>query len=207
MTKTEGFIPQQKPTRLLSAAGFCLICLICQVLFFVPPAESAGMFAPGGGEINITAQQMVMQSDRNMTEFIGEVHATQADTTVRSESLKVFYESGADSDMQETGVSKDAIRRLIATGSVIIDFQDSTAYCEEAVYTAKDELLVLTGDTARIEGRGSVITGRKITLNQNTGEVVVNGDNDDGRVEAVFQSGSEPNGDADSRGQSNGAQK
>lgn len=164
------------------------------------------MFAPGGGEIHITAQRMVMQSDRNMAEFIGEVHATQADTTVRSESLKVFYESGADSDMQEDGVNQEAIRRVTATGSVIIDFQDSTAYCEKAVYTAKDGMLVLTGDTARLEGRDSVITGREITLNRNTGEVVVSGDKN-GQVEAVFQSDSEPDGDAGSRDRSNGAQK
>ncbi|MBS3732429.1 MAG: hypothetical protein KGY42_05950 [Desulfobacterales bacterium] len=149
---------------------------------------------------------MVMQSDRNVAEFIGEVHATQADTTIRSESLKVFYESGADSDMQEGGVNEEAIRRVTATGSVIINFQDSTAHCEKAVYTAKDGMLVLTGDTARLEGSDSVITGRKITLNRNTGEVVVSGDND-GRVEAVFQSGSEPNGETGSRGRSNGAQK
>jgi len=203
LTKTKGFIPQQIPAHLFLAAGLCLVCL---VLFFLTPAQSAGMFAPGGGEINITAQRMVMQSERNVAEFIGEVHATQADTTVRSESLKVFYKSGTDSDMQEGGVNEAAIRRVTASGSVIIDFQDSTAYCEKAVYTAKDGMLVLTGNTARIEGRGSVITGREITLNRNTGEVVVSGDND-GRVEAVFQSGSEPNGDTGSRGRSNGAQK
>ncbi|MFP3980217.1 MAG: LptA/OstA family protein [Desulfobacterales bacterium] len=203
MTKTEDIIPQQRPANRLSAAGLCLVCL---VLFFAAPAQSAGMFAPGGGEIHITAQRMVMQSDRNMAEFIGEVHATQADTTVRSESLKVFYESGADSDMQEGGVNQEAIRRVIATGSVIIDFQDSTAYCEKAVYTAKDGMLVLTGDTARLEGRDSVITGREITLNRNTGEVVVSGDKN-GRVEAVFQSDSEPDGDTGSRDRSNGAQK
>lgn len=203
MTKTEDLIPQQIQARLLSAACFCFICL---VFFFTPPAESAGMFSPGGGQINITAQRMVMQSDRNMAEFIGEVNATQADTSVRSESLKIFYKSGANSDMQEGGVNEDAIRQVIATGSVVIDFQDSTAYCEKAVYTAKDGLLVLTGDTARIESRDSVVTGRKITLNRNTGEMVVNGDKD-GRVEAVFQSDSQQAGNKDSRDRSGDAQK
>ena len=203
MTRTKGIIPQQIQARLLSVACFCFIYL---VFFYIPPAESAGMFAPGGGQINITAQRMVMQSNRNMAEFIGEVHATQAETAVRSESLKVFYESGTNSDMEKGGVNKDAIRQVIATGSVVIDFQDSTAYCEKAVYTAKDGLLVLTGDTARIEGRESVVTGRKITLNRNTGEMVVNGDKN-GRVEAIFQSGARQAENKDSPDRSGDAQK
>ncbi len=143
------------------------------------------MFDPGGGEIRITSDRMIMQTGGNAVEFTGNVRAVQDETTVRSKQLKIFYKSGAVSD-QDAGMDEDAIERIDAAGDVIINFEDTTARADKAVYTAGDGLLKLYGLPACLEKKESVITGRQITMNRNTGEVVVDGNNQ-GRVEAVFK--------------------
>lgn len=179
----------KKAAVLLKAA--CLSLLSLCVLSIAPaPARAAGIFQPGSGQIKITSEQMVMQTGKHFAEFIENVHATQKDTSVRSDRLKVYYKPGTDTGTQEGGLDKNAIERIVATGSVTIDFEDRRAVCEKAVYTAKDNLLTLSGNKPRIESKGNMVTGSKITLNQETGEIVVTGDKQE-RVEAVFQSESE----------------
>lgn len=177
----------KKAAVLLKAACLSLLSLC---VISIAPARAAGIFQPGSGQIKITSERMVMQTGKHFAEFIENVHATQKDTSVRSDRLKVYYKPGTDTGTQEGGLDKNAIERIVAIGNVTIEFQDRRAVCGKAVYTAKDNLLILSGNNPRIESKGSMVTGREITLNQETGEIVVTGDKQE-RVEAVFQSESE----------------
>lgn len=180
-------------------AAFMLIAAwICLALAPALPCRaqqaSKPMFDPGGGEIRINSDRMKMQTGENTAEFTGNVHAVQDNTSVRSDTLKIFYRSGADPGAQQAGMSEDAIERIDAEGDVIIDFEDTTATGEKAVYTAEDGLLKLYGLPARIESSESVITGKEITMNRNTGEMEVHGKDKD-RVEAVFKPASDSGSD------------
>lgn len=154
------------------------------------------MFDPGGGEIRIKSDRMKMQTGGDSAEFTGNVHAVQGDTSVRSDRLKIFYRSGANPGQQEDGMTEEAIERIDAGGNVIIDSRDTTATAEKAIYTSQDGLLKLFGLPARIESSDSVITGKEVTMNRDTGEIEVHGDDSD-RVEAVFKP-SQDSGDDES---------
>lgn len=176
-----------KPDR--TAAFAAVTCLVLCLLAAGPsPAGTGtGIFASGSGRIHITADRMIMKPDERLAEFEGNVRAVQADTEIRAARLQIFYKPRADSAPGEPGLNREAIERVVAAGSVVIDFQEKTARCDRAVYTAGDGLLKLSGDRVSIESRDNVIAGREITLNGNTGEITVSGGGEK-RVEAVFQS-------------------
>ncbi|MCF8025089.1 MAG: hypothetical protein K9K82_06340 [Desulfobacteraceae bacterium] len=183
------FIQKGKTLLFLFAAWLCIV--LATTLPCPAQQPSGQVFDPGGEEIRITSDRMIMQTDNNIVEFIGNVNALQGKTSVHSKRLKIFYRSGAASGVQEGGMSQDAIKRLEALGEVTINFKETTATSETAVYTAENGLLELSGDPARLETGENVITGKTITMNRNTGEVVAHG-NKESRVEAVFTPSSKP---------------
>lgn len=144
------------------------------------------VFAPGAGEIRITSDQMVMHTGGNQAEFTGDVHAVQGETSMRSKRLKVFYKSNSGSGVQNEGVKKDSIKKIEASGDVIIDFRQTTARAQKAVYTAEDGVLKLNGSPASLENSESVITGTQIIMHRDTGDLEVKGDSDQ-QVEAVIK--------------------
>ncbi|MFW6081172.1 MAG: LptA/OstA family protein [Desulfosalsimonas sp.] len=196
MTTDNPITTTGKATAILIAVCLCLA--LAPVLPCHAQQDPEPMFDPGGGEIRINSDRMKMQTGGNSAEFTGNVHAVQGETSVRSNRLKIFYRSGEAPGTQEDGMTEEAIERIDAEGDVIIDFRDTTARAEKAVYTAEDGLLRLFGLPARIESSDSVITGKEVTMNRNTGEVEVHGD-DNGRVEAVFKPAPASGGDESER--------
>ena len=79
-----------------------------------------------------------------------------------------------------------SVKEIIATGNVKIEFEDKTAQCEKAVYLTTSNSLILTGEESRLQSENSYITGNKITVFQDTGQIIVDGSNEK-RVNAVFQ--------------------
>ena len=142
-------------------------------------------------KIHITAKKLVSNQDERFATFSGDVHAVQGDTSIRSDTLIVYYRSGADFTAQNSADKEGLIQKIVADGNVTIDFEDRTAFSEKAVYTARNGHLVLTGNPARIESQGNYITGNEIMLDRNTGEISVVGGTDN-RVEAVFESENGP---------------
>ncbi|MFP4452456.1 MAG: LptA/OstA family protein [Desulfobacterales bacterium] len=165
----------------LSACIFFATVLTCGA-----QDPSGPMFDPDGGEIRITSEKMIMQSEKNTAEFIGNAHAVQGDTSVRSNVLKVFYKSDTPSGARNNGMNEESIERIEALEQVTIESKDTTAEAETAVYTSEDGLLTLQGNPARLKTKESVVTGEQITINRNTGDVEVHGDKNQ-RVEAVLK--------------------
>lgn len=63
---------------------------------------------------------------------------------------------------------------------------DRKAFADKAVYTAQDEILILTGKTAKLMTGSSFVTGKKITLYRLEDKVIVESDGNN-RVEALFK--------------------
>lgn len=176
----------------------------CFMLFLflacpAPAASETGTQQTGGEKIHITADRLVSDQNKQYAEFSGDVCATQGDTVIDSNRLKVFYKSGADPGGNKTG--GEMIRKIVATGEVAISFENRTAYSEKAVYTTRSNEVVLSGPDTRIESKNNSINGEKIIWNRRTGEITVIGGTGK-RVEAVFESDSQlqnPAGDTNSK--------
>jgi lipopolysaccharide export system protein LptA len=165
--------------------------LVSFLLIFALPglglSQETGPGTDGGSRIHITSDRLVSRQADHFAEFSGNVRATQDNTVITAETLRVHFREGnrvspgADSN-------EDSIEKLVASGNVVIDYENTRAFCEQAVYTTSDGLLVLSGEKVTITDGGSSITGQKIVLNRITGEIVVTGENDS-RVEALFDQG------------------
>ena len=133
-------------------------------------------------ELQITADSLVASQKNQHVVFTGRVVAIYELTTITSDKLQVFYNDQAD----EETFSKSSIKKIIASGNVHIALEEKTAECDQAVYLTNSNSLVLTGEETRLESGNSFITGNKITIYQDTGQIIVDG-NDEKRVNAVFQ--------------------
>ncbi len=137
-------------------------------------------------KIHITANRLVMDTKEKCAVFIGNVRAIQENTVITSDRLKVFYNKDADKKNSAYATS-EMIKKIVATGNVIIKFDDKTATSRQAVYTIENRELILSGKESKIIKDGNSITGEKIIFNRETGQINVESGNEK-RVEAFFYS-------------------
>jgi len=134
-------------------------------------------------KLHITSDKLVSNQNELYITFIGHVKAIHGTTTLNSDRLRIFY-SKNDSDKKAPG--EENIKKIVATGNVTIEMKDGTAECDRAVYLTKTKTITLTGKNTRIRKEKNYITGEKITIHQDTGQIIVDS-NSDARVNAVFQ--------------------
>lgn len=130
--------------------------------------------------LNVTSDKMVAEKNQSTVEFTGNVKVVRADSILLAQSVKVFFHP---SETKEKGQS--SIKRILAKGHVEYTQGEDKAYSDQADYNMVDEVLVLTGEKAKLLTGKSWITGRKITLYKSDGRVVVESAKDS-RVNAFF---------------------
>jgi lipopolysaccharide export system protein LptA len=137
-------------------------------------------------KIRITADKLIAMVEAGEIEFIGNVRATQANTVVTADRLKIIYAS-AKSESQTVTLKPESIEKIIARGHVKIIHDSIIAETDQAEYTMKSAILVLTGERSVVTQGGQSISGAKFTLYRSDGKITVesNGKN---RVKAVFDS-------------------
>jgi lipopolysaccharide export system protein LptA len=159
---------------------------VIAIISFSVPCFSETIDTPNPAQdlkkLHITADSLVANQNNQYVVFSGQVVALYELTTITSDKLQVFYTDQAD----EEKFNKSSIKKIIASGNVHIDLEEKTAECDQAVYDTPSNSLVLTGEETRLQSKNSFITGNKITIHQNTGQIIVHG-NDDKRVNAIFQ--------------------
>ena len=82
-------------------------------------------------------------------------------------------------------VSASNVKKIVSTGNVRYIAGEQKAYADKAVYTAKDEILILSGKSPKLTTGSSFVTGKKITLFRLQDKVLVESE-DSKRVEAFF---------------------
>lgn len=135
--------------------------------------------------LHITADNLVANQNTRHIIFSGHVIALYDGKKITSEKLQVFYDDQAGTVPIDT-VDNSGVKKIIASGNVEILFEDKTGLCDQAVYVAATNSMVLTGKEVRLQSQTSYITGSKITIYQDSGQIIVDGDNGK-RVNAVFQ--------------------
>jgi lipopolysaccharide export system protein LptA len=136
-------------------------------------------------KIRIIADKLFAEIDAGVIEFVGNVKATQAETVVSADRLKIIYTP--DAVKGQTNVLKPAsIEKIIASGHVKINYNNIIAETDEAEYTIKSEVLVLKGEQSTLTQEGHSIIGTKFTLHRTDGKITVESSAKN-RVKAVFQ--------------------
>ncbi len=133
-------------------------------------------------KIHITSQRLISDHAGNIAEFVGDVHASQGDTQITADSLKIFFSSKSDTGDASPAQSLD---KLVATGNVEIKFDNRLAVARQAVYITAQRVLILNGPGASVTSGENTIAGETITFYRADGRFTVEG-GDNGRVTAII---------------------
>ncbi|HEY1411067.1 MAG TPA: LptA/OstA family protein, partial [Rhodopila sp.] len=171
--------------------------------------------------IQIEAATLEMRDKKKEATFSGNVKVVQGDTTMTSKTLVVFYESNsapaagapaagtpaaAPANAKAAAPAKGApmqaatpgpggassIKKLVASGNVVVTQKDQVVTGESAVFDTKSNLVTMLGGVVLTQGK-NVLRGDRLLVDMTTGVSRV--ESDSGRVQGLFQS---------SGGQSNG---
>ena len=142
-------------------------------------------------QIKISADTLTVNNEARYAEFSGHVKAEQGDTSIRADTIRIFYKAGVTENKEKEGkqsTGEDAIEKIVANGNVKIRFENRVAVSDEAVYITKTRVLVLSGANTKITSGNDSISGGKITLYRDEGRINIDSDKKS-RVEAVFYPG------------------
>jgi lipopolysaccharide export system protein LptA len=135
--------------------------------------------------IQIDAATLEVQDKNKMATFSGDVQVVQGDTTIKCQTLVVFYgpERGANANAyQHTNTAQSGqpqpkgavpqhaqdIRRIEARGGVTVISKDQNASGDLGVYDLKRKTITLTGNVVVSQGK-NVLRGDRVVVDTTTG--------------------------------------
>lgn len=141
-------------------------------------------------KIRISSDSMMADSQSKFVEFVGNVKASQGDTVITADRLKIFYKEvkAEAKEAKKELQGSNSVDKVVAQGNVRVQLEDKVAETQEAVYTTSDRILVLSGEDSRLISGNDSITGSKITFYRDSGRVKVESSGKKS-VEAVVFSG------------------
>jgi lipopolysaccharide export system protein LptA len=184
-----------------------------------PHAAAAG---PGQGiiqdqnqdqPIQIEAATLEVQDKNKMATFSGDVQVVQGDTTIKCQTLVVFYgaehgpgQGKAVAAQPAPGALQGAhiqqivpqrqqdIRRIEARGGVTVISKDQNASGDLGVYDLKKKTITLTGNVVVSQGQ-NVLHGDRVVVDTTTGNAhVESGGTSQNRVRALILPNKNENG-------------
>ena len=139
-----------------------------------------------GEQIQVVADKLITNNAEKYAEFVGDVRTRQGNFTITSEHLRIYYKDNLDNLQNQTG-SQELIQRIVASGHVKISSDKYIAEAERVEYDLDSAVLVLEGENTTIKNGNNIITGSKITVNRQDGQIIVEGSAEK-RVKARFYS-------------------
>lgn len=155
---------------------------VLTALFAPSPAFCASNKKATASNLNVVSDKMIAEQNKSMIEFTGHVKVTREDSILIADSVKVFFHPAKTKPQGQSNV-----KEIVATGNVEYTAGQRKAFADKAVYTTKDEKLVLTGKAPKMLTGKSYVTGKKITLFRLEERVMVESDGKK-RVQAFFDS-------------------
>ncbi len=142
--------------------------------------------------VDVVADQMVYEADKNTVEFQGNVEAVRGEFTMWSEILTLYLRSAKEGEGNASAgvgtMENNELERIVAERNVRFKNGTQTGSSAKATYLSDKSLLILEGDPVLHDGensvRGNII---RYYLNENR-SVVESGPAQ--RVHAVFSSDS-----------------
>ena len=164
--------------------------------------------------MQIEAATLEVRDKSKTATFSGNVQVVQGDTTMKCQSLVVFYgqEVGIGGDSTPVTTTKSTpgmpqgaqnIRRIEARGGVTVITKDQNASGDLGIYDLKTKTITLSGNVVVSQGQ-NVIHGEKVVVDMVTGNARVESGSSNGgagagapgpgRVRALIQPGKGQNG-------------
>ena len=160
-----------------------LLTLACFALFLT---SNSGLTETSNEKsqkpIHVVSDKMTAEEKSSMVEFSGNVKAVMEDSTLFADSIQIYFN---DNKKEKESAAQSSVNKIIATGSVKYISKERKALADKAVYTTKNEILILTGKSPKLITGSSFVTGTKITLFRKEDKVIVESDGTK-RVEALF---------------------
>jgi lipopolysaccharide export system protein LptA len=160
-----------------------------------PPNALQGFSQNRDKPVHIEAASLEVRDKDKMATFSGNVHVVQGDTTMKSRTLVVFYEAGADQGGLKAAKpgpgGKQQIRRLEAKGGVVVTQKDQTATGETGIYDMQANTVTLSGNVVVSQGP-NVTRGDRLVVDLTSGVSRVECNSGQCRVRALIQPGSTP---------------
>jgi lipopolysaccharide export system protein LptA len=168
--------------------------------------------------IQIESATLEVRDKSKMATFSGDVQVVQGDTTIKCQTLVVFYGAGHGPDAGKTVLNATAaagsplgaaagktpavpqgaqdIRRIEARGSVTVISKDQNASGDLGVYDLKKKTITLTGNVVVSQGK-NVLHGDRVVVDTTTGNAhVESGGTSRNRVRALILPGKNENGNS-----------
>ncbi|MCK5096931.1 MAG: hypothetical protein KAR45_02450 [Desulfobacteraceae bacterium] len=164
-----------------SLISFFLISFFLIIVFPNPDALSAKNETKNNTPVNVTADSMLAKEKNSTVEFKGNVVVTSEDSIIHADVITMFFTNETEKNKKKIEKQNRKIEKIIALGNVEYFSGERKAFADKAVYTYENEVLVLTGDMPKVITGKNSVTGKKITVFQQNGRIVIEGD-----VNAVF---------------------
>lgn len=166
-----------------------------------PLSAFEGFSKNRGQPVKITAAALEVHDKDKVATFSGDVVVNQGDTVMRCQLLVVFYDADTIAKEAKTapkaatkGTAKSApppatsgqqqqIRRMEATGGVVVNQKDQTATGDRADFDMPTNTVILSGNVVVTRGQ-DVLRGQKMVVNMTDGVSRIEG----GRVDALINS-------------------
>jgi lipopolysaccharide export system protein LptA len=134
--------------------------------------------------IQIEAASLVMRDKEKQATFSGDVKVVQGDTTMKSKSLVVFYDSAGTIKSATPGPGgSSSIRRLEAKGKVVVTQKNQVVTGESAVFDTKTNLITMQQDVVLTQCT-NVMRGDRLVVDMTTGVSRV--ESNSGHVQGLF---------------------
>ena len=145
------------------------------ILFANLNALSANTEFSKDSPLNVTSDSMLAKKIASTIEFKGNVIVTRDDSIIHADSITMFFKKETGKNKEENKEKKNKIEKIIATGNVKYFSGERKAFADKAVYTYDTEILVLTGNMPKVITGENSVTGKKITLFQKDGRIIIEG--------------------------------
>ncbi len=127
--------------------------------------------------VQINAQTLEVRDKKKIATYSGNVVLVQGDTTLRCKTLVVFYDAGeaggpAVKATTPAPAGSQQIRRIEATGSVVVTQKGQTATGEKAIYDIADDTVRLfpaPGGVVAVTQGPNVVRGPRLVVHLDTG--------------------------------------
>ncbi|MDM8553887.1 LptA/OstA family protein [Desulfococcaceae bacterium HSG7] len=139
-------------------------------------------------KIHITSDKLISGGEQRYVEFIGDVKATQGDSVILSDTLKIYYKKDSVKPDGSPASDEQSLKKIVATGNVKIKLDAKDVETQEAVYMVEERIIILTGENSKIISGTDSVAGSRITLYRDSGRMKVESTTKK-RVEAIFYSG------------------
>lgn len=167
-------------------------CFLTLVLFSLCTVGAMAAPLPGADSnlpVDVTADTMVYNADKNTVVFQGRVEAVRGQFKMWSETLTLYLKSTGDAGKEKSAspaMEGSDLDRIVAEKNVRFQNGTQTGSAQKATYFSAKSLLVLEGNPVLHDGDNS-IRGNVIRYFVNENRSVVEGGPKQ-RVHAVFSS-------------------